>query len=285
MATEIFNGFLRLGNFPLDKSSVFESFADAYNYAATNETAYPGQIIAVVDYTEQAVSIYTLTFPSEGFEGNFELVGVSNGDGSSIRLVNGKAPDVEGLITIYGTDIQISETDARSLSSLLDVIDAIDASGNTNFITFNKPIVVERITGLIKGQIQDPTDAINLEYLQDSIETATIGLTRTVKAVLNNTGRAFDDTYLDFPVGSRITKVRIDITEPYDTSTNITLTIGGTVIAEPDDIFENEIGSYIIESNKQITTSGPLIATLGSLSTGGAAIVLIEYLENPYDNN
>ena len=67
MATEIFNGFLRLSNFPLDKSSVFESFADAYNYAATNETAYPGQIIAVVDYTEQAVSIYTLTFSERRF--------------------------------------------------------------------------------------------------------------------------------------------------------------------------------------------------------------------------
>ena len=162
---------------------------------------------------------------------------------------------------------------------------AIDVSGDPNFVAFNKPIIVERITGLVKGQIQDLTDAINLEYLQDSIDTATIGLTRAVKAALDNTGRAFDDTYLDFPVGSRITKVRIDITEPYDTSTNITLTIGGTVIAEPDDIFENEIGSYIIESNKQITTSGPLIATLGSLSTGGTAIVLIEYLENPYDNN
>jgi hypothetical protein len=284
MATELFNGFLRLGKFPLDGSSVFQSFADAYNYAATNETAYAGQIVVVVDQTAQTVSVYTLTFPSEGFEGNFELIGVSNnGDGANIRTINSKSPDSEGIITLYGTDIRISETDARLLSTVLSAIESISGEGET--IQFSKPIVVSRITGLVTGQIQNLTDAVNLQYLQTSINTAIIGVTKTVKAVLNSNGRAFDDQYLDFPVGSIIRKVRLDIIQPYDTSTNITLSIGGLVIMEPNDIFETEVGSYIVESNKIVTTSGPLIASLGSFSTGGSAIVLIDYTENPYDNN
>jgi hypothetical protein len=42
-------GYQRLGDFPLDASSVFESFAALQTYAATNGTAYPGQIVAVRD--------------------------------------------------------------------------------------------------------------------------------------------------------------------------------------------------------------------------------------------
>jgi hypothetical protein len=72
--TEIFNGFLRLSNFPLDKSSVFSNLIDATNYAANNKTAYAGQLIAVINEDAKDVAIYTLTFPSEGSSARFILV-------------------------------------------------------------------------------------------------------------------------------------------------------------------------------------------------------------------
>lgn len=51
MATPISlpKGYLRLGNFPLDAASVFDSFAALQTYASTNGTAYAGQICAVKD--------------------------------------------------------------------------------------------------------------------------------------------------------------------------------------------------------------------------------------------
>jgi len=51
MATPISlpKGYQRLGNFPLDASSVFENFAALQTYASSNGTAYPGQVCAVRD--------------------------------------------------------------------------------------------------------------------------------------------------------------------------------------------------------------------------------------------
>jgi len=281
MATELFNGFLRLGNFPLDQSSVFQNFTDAYNYAATNETAYLGQVIAVVDSIEEEVSIYTLTFPSDGFEGRYELVGIASGD-SAIRLINGKAPDEDGVVTLYGTDIQISESDAKTIAEALSILSSITETETE--ITFSKTVVVERLTGLNTSLIGQPTDAINLQYLNSSIDNSLIGSTKTVKAILTNTGRAYADEYFDFPVDSVIRKVRVDITQAYSI-TDITLSIGGLIVVSPSDIFETEIGTYIVETDKVITTTGPLIATLSAASATGAAKVFIDYILNPYDNN
>ena len=41
--------FQRLGNFPLDSSAVYKTFAEAMEYASNNPTAYPGQIVYVED--------------------------------------------------------------------------------------------------------------------------------------------------------------------------------------------------------------------------------------------
>jgi len=280
MATELFNGFLRLNNFPLDGSSVFYNYADAYNYAASNETAYAGQIIVVVDSLEKIVSVYVLTFPSDGFEGNFELVGVSNDSGSNIRIVNEKVPDENGKITLYGTDIQVSEEDARNLIEILNTFISIIDAGTISL----EMVSASRVTGISSGNIQQLSDAINLEYLQTSIAVAGIGDIKTVKAILSNTGRAYGIEYFDFPVNSVIRKVRVNITEEYS-PTDITLSIGELNIVDADEIFETEIGSYIVEADKKILNSGPLIATLSSPSSTGSAIVYIDYITNPYDNN
>ena len=46
--------FKRSNPLPLDRYSVFESKAQADEYASTNPVAYPGQVIAVVSETEKS---------------------------------------------------------------------------------------------------------------------------------------------------------------------------------------------------------------------------------------
>ena len=45
-------GFERLDPFPLDKTSVFATYADLSNYALTNPTAYTGQICSLEDSSD-----------------------------------------------------------------------------------------------------------------------------------------------------------------------------------------------------------------------------------------
>jgi len=184
MGTQLFNGFTRLSNFPLDERSVFSSYQDAYNYAASDPTAYAGQIIAVVDEIAEEVSIYNLIFPSEVVDINFELQGIAGGTGT-IRYINSLAPDEDGNIVITGTDITLSATDARTVAEVLAIFEGI---GETEFeILFSKVIRTERVTGIT--EIIGPTDAVSREYLENVITTSQIGIRKTVQMILDNTGR------------------------------------------------------------------------------------------------
>lgn len=63
MSTSLITQFNRVLAQPIETNSVFTSYANAKNYAATNKTAYAGQVIRVVD--QDGVTVYVITKQKE----------------------------------------------------------------------------------------------------------------------------------------------------------------------------------------------------------------------------
>lgn len=101
--------FNRTNALPLDKFSVFKSFADAYDYAQNNAVAYPGQIITVVDGTLSTVTAYKI-------ETDGQLCAVS------------PKIDVHDLPISAGTGIEI--TDAGYVNAKVGAGLCVDLSNN-----------------------------------------------------------------------------------------------------------------------------------------------------------
>jgi hypothetical protein len=146
-----FRGYLRMGNFPLDASSVFDSSAAAQAYADGNSSAYPGQILAVVDESSRSVTIYQLGFKTDTQAAGFALQQIQSAtSGEFVKSVNGIEPDENGNV-----DIEIGE----EIENLLDSL-TIDES----LIASSKRISVP--TTSISGD----DDVITKKYMEDYVE-------------------------------------------------------------------------------------------------------------------
>ena len=87
-------GMNRMGQFPLDMSSVFYTEAELKNYAETSAIAYVGQIISLVDATNGKVTVYSI----QDTAGNLKEVGtVPLGDGSTIEV------SAAGVVSLLGS--------------------------------------------------------------------------------------------------------------------------------------------------------------------------------------
>jgi hypothetical protein len=274
MATEIFNGFLRLDDFPLDESSIFSTYASAETYAKENATAYAGQIIAVV--TEVKVDLYLITYPfTENYQGNFELTEVGSAGG--IESVNGITP-VDNVVTIYGTDIKISVEDATTIATSLSRLEGITANETT--ITSTKTISAPKIS--ITGNINlNTTDAVNSQHLETRLDSKRKGITYTIKYALTNTGKPYDVNDIDLPVGAVITKVKLYITQAYQSPINVK--IGNQIVMSSTDIFENTIGLYILEPNLIVEQISSFTVETDVISATGAGTIYIEYITREYN--
>ena len=62
---EILRPFERNGSFPLDATSVFLSYDSAVRYAHDDKSAYPGQIISVIDEEHEKTAIYKLDYDKD----------------------------------------------------------------------------------------------------------------------------------------------------------------------------------------------------------------------------
>lgn len=95
MATPISlpKGYQRLGDFPLDASSVFDNFSALQTYAASNGTAYAGQVCAVKD-TGLLYIIRTDKSLSQvgAAPGVAEVTGLTLALAGKADLVDGKVP-------------------------------------------------------------------------------------------------------------------------------------------------------------------------------------------------
>lgn len=66
---------------PIDSTSVWYSLQEAQTYAASGATAYVGQLITVVDETNETSTVYV----------------ISNTDGDLISLFSSSSDDIESL--------------------------------------------------------------------------------------------------------------------------------------------------------------------------------------------
>jgi hypothetical protein len=147
-----FRGYLRMGDFPLDSSSVFESVVLAQAYADGNSTAYAGQMIAVVNDTARSVTIYQLGFKVDTGAAGFALQEVQTAtSGEFVKSVNGIEPDEDGNVEI---------TLGAEIDSLLDALTV-----TSTLIASNRRISVP--TANISGN----DDVITKSYLEGYVET------------------------------------------------------------------------------------------------------------------
>jgi hypothetical protein len=216
-------GYLRLKNFPLDASSVYDSFLAASEYASTNPTAYPGQLVAVVE--GKTVTVYQLGFKLNEAESGFELQPLSTvGGGPIVRTVNGIEPDDDGNV----------EIDFGTLEGIFDFL-----VNTPERVVFNKPISIN-----IDSIAVTDNDVINKKYLDTTLEDVLNGNVRTIKTTFNYTGGI---TQQIVPGGSLIRKANFKIIEPFEDGTIITVRIDTYVLFSSSDIFETQPGSYITE--------------------------------------
>lgn len=68
--------FRRLDDFPLDSSSVFNSFDEADNYAKGKDfekgVSYLGEIVSVVDTTKEEITVYKISWDNDRITGDTE---------------------------------------------------------------------------------------------------------------------------------------------------------------------------------------------------------------------
>ena len=75
------SGMNRMGQFPLDMSSVYYDRASLEAYATSGAIAYVGQIVSLVDEANKKVTVYSI----QNTEGLLKEVGtVPVGDGASV---------------------------------------------------------------------------------------------------------------------------------------------------------------------------------------------------------
>jgi hypothetical protein len=147
-----FRGYLRMGDFPLDSSSVFESVVLAQAYADSNSTAYAGQMIAVVNDTARSVTIYQLGFKVDTGAAGFALQEVQTAtSGEFVKSVNGIEPDEDGNVEI---------TLGAEIDSLLDALTVTSTL-----------IASDRRISVPTANISGNDDVITKKYMEDYVET------------------------------------------------------------------------------------------------------------------
>lgn len=251
-------GYLRLGNFPLDASSVYDNFLAASEYASSNPTAYAGQLVAVVDEVTRTVTIYQLGYKVDPAETGYELQSLStSGSGGVVKTVNNISPDDNGNVQL-------------SFDILNDILYFIQDT-ETGAI-FNKPILLSDPN----SQIVENNSVITKGYLEGSLDNYFSGVSRTFNTTFTGIGGITTNI---IPGGSIIKKITLDIIQPFQV-TDITVSIAGITLLSPADIYETEISRFI--SEPYITLPGTAaneypIEILTDGSPSGSAELYIDF--------
>ena len=123
------SGMNRMGQFPLDMSSVYYNKAELEAYAASGAIAYVGQIVSLVDETNKKVTVYSI----QNTEGLLKEVGtIPLGDGSTIEVSS------NGVVSLLGS----ADAEAGKLP-MLEMVKVVDDEG--------EPVIDEE-TGLQKEE-------------------------------------------------------------------------------------------------------------------------------------
>ena len=123
------SGMNRMGQFPLDMSSVYYNKAELEAYAASGAIAYVGQIVSLVDEVNNKVTVYSI----QNTDGLLKEVGtIPLGDGSTIEVSS------NGVVSLLGS----ADAEAGKLP-MLEMVKVVDAEG--------EPVIDEE-TGLQKEE-------------------------------------------------------------------------------------------------------------------------------------
>jgi hypothetical protein len=254
--TSAVKGYLRLNNFPLDASSIFDSFASASQYAETNGTAYAGQLVAVVNETDRTVGVYQLGFPANQATPGFELQLISGtGSGAITKSVNDVEPDTAGNVEITANDIQysIDKTVKQSLDELIALVGTL----------------------------------ASLNDIETSFEGQLTGIARTLRLSLNGSsivGSESPEQFREIPINSVIKKIVFEVSEPFE-QTDITVSVGEVILMSPDDIYETVSGTYISEHiNQRTLTEGNIEVNFSEETEVGSANIYVEFIESALDD-
>lgn len=135
---DITRSFQRVFNFPLDRSTIFESYQDAQDYAKGDgsdsrklgKTVYLGQVISVVNTGESTVKVYKVTFGTGGQVPPYSLEQIA--EGSSVGP-GGAATTEEAFSfrTKNGSVIIPAGSDLTEVVSLLRQISDLKSDGIT----------------------------------------------------------------------------------------------------------------------------------------------------------
>ena len=109
------SGMNRMGQFPLDMSSVYYNKAELEAYAASGAIAYVGQIVSLVDEVNKKVTVYSI----QNTDGLLKEVGtIPLGDGSTIEVSS------TGVVSSLGS----ADAEAGKLP-MLEMVKVVDAEG------------------------------------------------------------------------------------------------------------------------------------------------------------
>lgn len=114
--TPIFKGFKRMGNFPLDDSTVFESIRDLENYIE-NGMVYQGQIVSVRDYSDYV--IYVISYENGKYTYKEAMPASSEG---LLDRITGQTPFSRTYDINGSTEYQSAEFNHDSVITSIDLI-------------------------------------------------------------------------------------------------------------------------------------------------------------------
>lgn len=165
---DITRSFQRVFNFPLDRSTIFDTYQDAENYAKGDgsdsrklgKTVYPGQVISVVNTDESTVKVYKVTFGTSGLVPPYALEQIAEGS----ELGGGTTEEAFSFKTKNGNIIVPAGSNLTEVVSLLRQISDLKSDGVTTAPIKNKD------NELIVTSGTDITTAINaiVTYMEEN---------------------------------------------------------------------------------------------------------------------
>lgn len=139
---------------PLDNSAVWSTYADALNYAKTDATAYVGQIITVVNYTDAVMDDETVVTPAQATVDVYKIELDSQGIGTLVKV-----SDEEASTAISALEAQFSTLSGTvdTISSDLDAVES-DVSTAKNDIAKAKEDIAGHTESI--STLSDDVDAL-----------------------------------------------------------------------------------------------------------------------------
>jgi len=195
-----------------------------------------------------------------------DVVNIGDASGTNVAVFAGTVGATAwATVTNGNTSVTFG---AAGAASNLDLVFAPKGTGVVN-MSSARVINVANATA--------STDAVNKGQLDTAISTASVGVVKTVTAVLPATS---GEVALGTITGT-VLRVRVLVTGAYDAGSTITVgKTGGPAndLADSTDIDESTAGIYVIETAKDYSAVTVSATVTNATGTNGSAKVVVEYL-------